>query len=174
MSIIEIVGDVCGRVSERMGMHINYVFGDSVYLNELLAIYSGSPKTSVLKFPLIALLAPLNENRDDLASLTMASVNLLIATSTLSEYTNEKRMDVSFKKVLIPIYKAFLDELMRDKRLDFGYKPEIRHTYRENYSYGKRNAIDDSGKALKDVIDGIDIGNLELKVKKIKCYGERI
>ena len=61
-------------------------------------------------------------------------------------------------------------------RFDF-YSGVVPHTYSENYRYGSRGVMSSDGKPFNDKIDGIDIRNMELKIKPektINCYGSRI
>ena len=52
-------------------------------------------------------------------------------------------------------------------RFDVPYDGILSHTYTENYSFGKRGAIDADGKEIDEKIDAIEIKNLELTIKKL-------
>ena len=63
-----------------------------------------------------------------------------------------------------------MEELERDRRLDWGYGGKIPHEYSENYSYGRYGAYTDaSGNAVSEPIDAINIVNLQVKVKINNC-----
>ena len=52
---------------------------------------------------------------------------------------------------------------------DFGYSGIVSHTYSENYSFGRRGAVDVDGKEVGEKIDAIEIKNLDLTVKNQNC-----
>jgi len=172
-SIIEVIGEVCASTGEAKGMNISYIFGDTEYIRNTLAMYSKSREINDLKFPLIALFTPFNEDRTNRGYFTSAGVSLMIATSTLSKYTNEERMCNSFIPVLRPIYECFLDRLRNNRDIVVQYNGVIPHTYQENYSFGSRGAMDSKNKPLDDLIDAINISNLKINVKNKQCYGTR-
>ena len=70
------------------------------------------------------------------------------------------------------MYYGFIEELKSDK-FDFGYSGIVSHTYSENYSFGRRGAVDVDGKEVGEKIDAIEIKNLDLTVK-IKLLCEQI
>lgn len=148
---------------------INYTFGNAQYVKDRLDLMGKSPATNGLKYPLIALFCPFNEQRDSPDYYTKAKVRILIAHASSKEWSNEQRRVLSFVNILRPIYKRFIEALSEDRRLDFGYDGHIRHEYSENYSYGRYGAHTATGDAVSDPIDAINISNLELKVKLPNC-----
>ena len=148
---------------------INYTFGNAQYVKDRLDELSKTPEGNDLKFPLIALFCPFSEKRDSPDYYSMAKVNILIACSTMREWSNEQRRETSFENVLRPIYRRFLESLINDGRFDFGYDECIVHDYSENYSYGRYGARTGTGDAVSEPIDAINISNLELKVKQPNC-----
>lgn len=182
--IIEIFGDVvkatakdCKIIithyrdeSEEISCpEINYIFGNARYVKENLDELSKSPTGSGHKFPLIALFCPFQEKRDSSDYFSKATVNVIIACSTSSGWSNEERLVLSFQNILRPIYKRLLESLKDDGRLDFGYHEVVRHNYSENYSYGRYGAHDGTGDAVSEPIDAINITNLELTVTNQTC-----
>lgn len=163
------VSDYKGGVKAMNCPTINYTFGNSMYVKEKLDTLSKTPKGNDIKFPLIALFCPFNEDRKSEDYHTKAKVRVLIACASNHEWSNEERLEVSFKNILRPIYHRFLEALQDDKRLDFGYNSQVTHEYSENYSYGRYGAVTSSGETVTDFIDAINISNLELKVKPSKC-----
>ena len=188
--IVDIFADVVSRVSEGLQItmpdaldpetfkvvdnpEVSYIFGNARYFKDDLDDKSKAEATSVKKFPVVCLFAPIKEkrNQEDATKhqyYTTARVSLLIACSSVKDWTNEQRKVYSFENVLRPIYKRLLDELERDPRLDWGYGGKIPHEYSENYSYGKYGAYtDNAGNAVSEPIDAINIVNLQLKIKPI-------
>ena len=148
---------------------INYVFGNAQYIKERLDELSTVPSGNEIKFPLIALFCPFNEQRNSQEYYTKAKVKVLIACSSSNDWSNEERLKVSFQNILRPIYNRFLEELREDGRFDFGYDGHISHEYSENYSYGRYGAYTDTGEQVSEPIDAINITNLLLTVKQSNC-----
>lgn len=148
---------------------INYVFGNTQYIKTYLDEMSKGQYGSPEKLPMIALLTPVVEDRSNPDYHAVVKVNVLISCQTNRDWSNEQRRDYSFAAVLRPIYTRFMEELKSDGRLDFGYNGAIRHSYSENYSYGKYGAFTTTGDEVSEPIDAIDIRNLELKIKHQNC-----
>lgn len=190
--IVDIIGDVVSRVSEGLTItmpsaldpatfvdvnapSVSYVFGNARYFKDDLDDKSKAEVTAVTKFPVVCLFAPIKEKRNQEDPerhqyYTTARVNLLIACSSTKEWSNEQRKVYSFENVLRPIYRRLMEELEKDRRLDWGYGHKIPHEYSENYSYGRYGAYTDAaGNAVSEPIDAINIVNLQLKIKLINC-----
>lgn len=148
---------------------INYTFGNAQYVKDRLDELSETAKGNEMKFPLIALFCPFNEQRNSPDCYTRSKVRILIAHSSIQQWSNEQRLETSFRNVLRPIYSSFLEALKEDGRLDFGYDEQIAHEYSENYSYGRYGAYTGTGEQVSEPIDAINISNLELKVKLPNC-----
>lgn len=171
--IIEIMADICDSLSQKRDSRINYIYGDSSYIREQLLELGKSKATASGKFPMIGLYVPYDEERDSSDYFCRTSVNMIIATNTLGKYTNEQRRKISFIGVLRPLYEDLIEEVGTCRRFDFGYSGIISHTYSENYSFGRRGALDVDGKEVGEKIDAIEIKNLELTVKNQNCYANR-
>ena len=194
--IVDIIGDVVSRVSEGLSItipevldaatvptsfidvdspEVSYVFGNARYFKDDLDDKGKAEETSVKKFPVVCLFAPIKEKRNQedpekRQFYTKASVNLLIACSSVKEWSNGQRKVYSFENILRPIYRRLMEELENDRRLDWGYGGKIPHEYSENYSYGRYGAYTDTaGNAVSEPIDAINIMNLQLKVKIDNC-----
>ena len=150
---------------------VNFVWGDSAYIREYLLSLKKSSSTAAYRFPVIGLYSPFDERKNN--GVVSASVNLILAVNTLVGYTNEQRMEVSFEKVLRPLYSEFMKALEGSKSFNVPYKG-FDHTYVENFSFGKRGALDVDGKEIDEKIDVIEIKNLDLTLKPIDCYENRL
>ena len=133
---------------------LNYIFGSSQYIKDILDEYSKSSAQSERKFPLVALFTPISEN---------------IACPSCKEWSNEMRRTTSFKNILRPIYKRLLEVLYEDSRFDCDYDEKVKHSYSENYSYGRYGAYTDSGEAVSEPIDAINIRSMEIKINNLNC-----
>lgn len=152
-------------------MPVNFVWGDSAYIREYLLSLKKSSSTAAYRFPVIGLYSPFDERKNN--GTVSASVNLILAVNTLVGYTNEQRMEVSFEGVLRPLYSDFMKALEDSKSFDAPYNG-FNHTYVENFSFGKRGALDVDGKEIDEKIDAIEIKNLDLTLKKLDCYANRL
>ena len=139
---------------------LNYIFGSSQYK---------SSAQSERKFPLVALFTPISEDRGDADYFSKAKVSLIIACSSCKEWSNEMRRTTSFKNILRPIYKRLLEVLYEDSRFDCDYDEKVKHSYSENYSYGRYGAYTDSGEAVSEPIDAINIRSMEIKINNLNC-----
>ena len=181
--IIEIIADVVEKTAEGCSLvvldgkggwktiscpKINYTFGNAQYVKDRLDILS-KPVADIMKFPLIALFCPFNEQRNSPDYYTKAKVRILIACASSKEWSNEQRLNTSFVNILRPIYNRFIEALREDGRFDFGYDEQVSHEYSENYSYGRYGAFTSTGEEVSEPIDAINISNLELKVKNPNC-----
>lgn len=167
--IIDIFRDkVIPKLNEGRNNPVNFVWGDSSYIREYLLTLKGSSTTAPYRFPLIGLYSPFDERIQN--GVVSASVNLIVAVNTLAGYTNEQRMELSFKEVLRPLYKDLLRALEDVRAFNIPYQG-LNHSYAENFSFGKRGALDVDGQEIDEKIDAIEIKNLELTLKNLDCYG---
>ena len=148
---------------------LNCIFGSSQYIKDILDEYSKSPGQSEKKFPLVALFTPIYEDRSDPNYFSKAKVSLIIVCSSCKEWSNEERRTTSFKNILRPIYKRLLEVLYEDFRFDCDCDEKVKHSYSENYSYGRYGAYTDSGKAVSEPIDAINIRSMEIKINNLNC-----
>lgn len=163
------VADAKGALTTVACPEIHYVFGNAQYVKDNLDELSRSAVGNEMKFPLIALFCPFNEQRNSPEYYSKAKVRMLIACSTSKAWSNEQRLESSFRNILRPIYDSFIKALKDDGRLDFGYTGHVIHEYSENYSYGRYGAHTDTGEEVSEPIDAINISNLEIKVKLPNC-----
>ena len=171
-SVNKIFEDVVKRVAERYGSNVSYMFGDWAYISNQLTAWGKSPSVCKLKYPIICLYSPFTEDRSSVKRQT--TLEFIIMVNTAKEYTNEDREKTSFEQVLRPIYNLFLEEIKKDSSIEADYKGKIPHLYRENYRYGRLGVIGEDGKQFGDFIDAIEIKEMNLTFKDVKCYGNRL
>lgn len=167
MSVIEILAEIVAKVSAETGIPINYSFGSAKYIKEKLDLLSKGNGYAEKRLPMIALFCPVNEERNNPDYYSVSSVNIIIACSTRTEWSNEDRLKNSFIVKLRPIYESLIRNIKNDSRLDCGYKEVVKHKYSENYSYGRYGAYVQNSEKLSDPIDAIDIRDLEINIKLI-------
>lgn len=172
VSVNRLFGDIVERVSERYGSHVAYQFGDWEYISNQLVVWGKSPEKSPMKYPIICLISPFEEDRREEDE--RVSLWFIVLVNTRKGYTNEERETFSFEKVLRPIYRIFIDEVGKDARFATNYRGIVPHTYTENYRYGRVGVLGPDGKPFRDFIDAIEIKNLDLTIKKTKCDGKEI
>ena len=178
-SIVEAVGQAVtitktkpdGTTEDIVGVDVNYLFGSAQYVKDMLDVRSKGAAAMPVKFPLIALQTPNVVTIDSGDYQYKTRINLIIACSSSKEWSNEKRMETSFKRVLLPIYEKLIEVLLADPRFDWGYGETefVPHTMSKNFDYGRYGAITPSGQEVSEPIDAIDIRSLELTVNNPKC-----
>ena len=182
--ITELFGDIVKAVSEDLEIpfpdgkggtqivrkpKLNYIFGNSRYIKEQLDAYSKSSSQSEVKLPLVALFCPVNEARDSADYFSTSKVALIIACSSRKDWSNVERRVMSFQNILRPIYNRLVDVLLEDVRFDWDFDDKVKHSYSENYSYGRYGAYTESGEAVSEPIDAINIRSMEITIKKPNC-----
>lgn len=173
ISVTGVMSQVVNEAGRIYGKPLNFLWGDWTYIANQLELWSKAPGTAARKYPVVCLFLPYDEERTDRRYASKTNVDLLIATPTRSGYTNEQREEKSFKAVLRPIYAALIEALRKSPLLDFE-RSHVPHTYSENYGYGSRGVMMSQDKKFTDLIDGIDIKQMQLKIKKQNCYGRRL
>ena len=171
-SVNEIFRDLVGRVAERYGKNVSFLFGDWGYISNTLVKWGNDSETSRLKYPIICLLSPYEEDRTDVNS--KVSLEFIIMVNTIKSYDNETRERRSFEEVLRPVYLIFIDEISKEPLFVRSYNGVVLHRYTENYRYGRLGVMAEDGKPFRDFIDAIEIKQMDLTIKKTKCYGNRL
>jgi len=175
-SVVDAVGEAVtiirtkadGTTEEREGVAINYIYGSGTYLKDMLDVRSKSRNPMPLKFPLVALFTPNVVKVDSRNYQYKTTLNMIIACSSKKDWSNEKRMETSFKRILLPIYEGLMSALLDDARFlwedDF-----VPHTMSKNFDYGRYGAYDASGGEVSEPIDAIDIRSLEITINNEYC-----
>lgn len=166
-----------GAIQEVEGVAINYIYGSAQYIKDVLDVRGkGVGSNMPLKFPLIALQTPNVQTVDSGDYQYRTKINLIIACSSKKDWSNEKRMETSFKRVLLPIYEKLIEVLLHDRRFDWGYGglEYVPHTMSKNFDYGRYGAITPSGQEVSEPIDAIDVRSLEIKVNNQNCIREYV
>ena len=184
-SIVQAVGESVtiiktkpnGTTEAVVGVDINYLYGSAQYIKDMLDVRSkGVGSNLPLKFPLIAMQTPNVQTVDSGDYQYRTKINLIIACSSKKEWSNEKRMETSFKRVLLPIYEKLIEVLLHDRRFEWNYGAleYVPHTMSKNFDYGRYGALTPSGQEVSEPIDAIDVRSLEIKVNNQKCVREYV
>jgi len=178
-SVVETVADSVtitktkadGTTEDVEGIDINYIFGSAQYVKDVLDVRSKGSRSMPVKFPLIALQTPNVVTVDSGDYQYKTKINLIIACSSRKEWSNEKRMETSFKRVLLPIYEKLIEVLLDDTRFDwsYGHVEYVPHTMSKNFDYGRYGALTPNGEEVSEPIDAIDIRSLEIIVNNQTC-----
>lgn len=166
-----------GSTEAHQGVDINYIYGSSQYVKDMLDVRSrGVGSNMPLKFPLIALQTPNVQTVDSPDYQYRTKINLIIACSSRKDWSNEKRMETSFERVLLPIYERLIEVLLHDRRFDWGYGKlsYVPHTMSKNFDYGRYGAMTPSGQEVSEPIDAIDVRSLEIKVNNQNCIRDYV
>lgn len=166
-SINDIIREVVDDVSECYGRNVSFLFGDWDYIANQLMLW-GTGEQAWRKYPIVCLRSPINESRE--RNSRSASLDVVILVNTLKNYTNEQRESESFVNVLRPIYELFMDRLCKHRMVNAPYSGMLQHVYTENYRYGRLGLQGGDDKKFKDFVDAIEIKNLSITIKDLKCY----
>jgi len=160
-----------GSAEEAEVIDINYIYGSAQYVKDMLDVRSKGANAMPVKFPLIAMQTPNVVTVDSPDYQYRTKLNLIIACSSRKEWSNEKRMETSFRRVLLPIYGKLIETLLSDPRFDWGYGQVeyVPHTMSKNFDYGRYGAVTPGGQEVSEPIDAIDIRSLEIKVNNQTC-----
>lgn len=154
-------------MSKRYGRNVSFLFGDWDYIANQLVLW-GTGAQAKKKYPIVCLRSPIDETRE--SKKRSASLDVVILVNTLKNYTNEQRESESFVKVLRPIYELFMEGLGKHRMVNAPYSGLLPHVYTENYRYGRLGLQGGDDMKFKDFVDAIEIKNLSITIKDLKCY----
>lgn len=119
------------------------------------------------KYPLIALRLDTPEEISD--GIQKFNLNIVIATLTKGQYTEELRMDKIFRPILYPLYLEFLKQLKNSGLFMWeGSTKYPPHTKIDRHFYGLPGPEGNTKYIFNDPLDGIEI--LDLKINSTtKC-----
>lgn len=172
MILVDIFRDIVKEASDDFGYTINYQFGDWQYMSKVLSAMGKSPVTANKKYPMIGLYSPFEEDRADPLYVGV-NISMIIAVNTLKDYTNEDRLEKSFKDTLYPVYDILMKKISRCRYLNIGYKSIASHVKTDNFRYGRSGVYGEGKSEFDDRIDAIDIKDLRLKVNNNCRYGNK-
>lgn len=124
------------------------------------------------RYPLVALFRDFPEEKGTGNGIySEVTLNMIIAVRTEPTYTSDKRKEKSFLPILYPIYNRLMELITKSPKF---MKPQgqtgmLKHTKIDHYFWGRESVYGADANIFQDWIDCIEIKNLKIKVKDIKC-----
>jgi hypothetical protein len=161
------VVDDIGEVVEAMDVStingvssVKYIYGHRKSIATRL-------NTRSEKYPLIAL--KLDTSEDIVEGIQQFNLNLVIATLTKGQYTEELRMDKIFRPVLYPLYIEFFKQLKNSGLFMWeGLHKYPPHVKTDRHFFGITEQEGNTKYIFNDPLDGIEITNLRIN-STTKC-----
>lgn len=164
-SIFEaIVSEVSTNLASATIPQVSFRHGTWVDILDELTIDSNSPDDDVKnnKYPLVCLIHQFDENPFDSQS-EDAEFTLIIVTRSTATMRTDERYTANFIPILYPIY-AELKQVIFDSMYFLGYNQAFSHTKRDLTHAGQESANGNTAYKLPDVLDGLLMSNIKLKV----------
>jgi hypothetical protein len=173
--VYDLLATVVGLTATAVGISpIHYTYGSGKEIVEKMVAMSKDPQVANPKYPLIALITDVIEERGlSTAIYTDATCHIVIANLTESQLLAEDRIAGNFKTVLYPIYEEFLYQLYKCHLFDIEESRLIRHRKIDRLDFGRSQFFSEAGLGA-DFIDAIELQNMVLKVKKYNCLTHKI
>lgn len=145
--------------------HVYYLHGHPLDIVARLQEKLSSPNDKDKRFPLIALIQDIREERmPNAAAYADAPLNIMIAALTEAKWNSEQRYDKTFKPVLYPIYYEFLNQVELSTEVSTINHSFIKHNKYDRLYWGKQGLYGNTGNMFNDFIDAIEIDNLRLQI----------
>jgi hypothetical protein len=146
---------------------INYQPGRSLQILKSINDLDNSTSLKDLKYPLIAILLPIREQRGSSGYVKCIVPRIVIATLTKSGTGSENVLprydeDGNFKSILYPCYNEFMNQLAQSQYTIFSDPDRFVHIKMDNPG---QQPI---GEGSSDYIDSVEILNLEIILNQIK------
>ena len=169
-----------GSYTYSVNVASNFTWGAQTYFNLFLEFYYGHAKEIQMdindlmykkrhRFPFLAMFLNITEDRDDLPGIELtADVNFVIIIDAQSKWRAAERTETSFKQVLHPVYKLFINTLKSSGYFATDENDLIKHGKVDNYHYSADEAKKQNTLAV--IADAVEINNIELNLFKNNCY----
>ncbi len=149
-----------------------YMHGHPLDIIKTLNEKDSSPTNKSKKYPLIALFQDFTEEigRDQRIQ-SSASLNLVIAYHTRSDYNSAQRYDNSFRTILYPLYDLFIEKITSSSWFLNASDSLTVHEKIDRLYWGRGEQKGNRAVVFNDLIDAIEIQNLrlDLRLTQIKC-----
>ncbi|MES2593143.1 MAG: hypothetical protein V4608_14770 [Bacteroidota bacterium] len=150
---------------------VHYEFGTVLEIIETLTQKTESNEWRYKKYPLVCLFVDIKEPIGEVGDYSDLKLNMAIVYGTNADFKAKQRLELNFKRVIMPIYHAFLDELSLRGNAFIGIGPaeRIKHTAIRHYYWGRNTISGNEANKLGDFVDGLGIENLELRYYLNRC-----
>ena len=138
-----------------------FMYGHPVEINSRLMNKDKGKVTQFQKYPLIALRADVEAEKD--GGVINYRLNLAIFTITKGNLNAEERTEQVFKPILIPIYDKLIESLRKSGLFIWSGHYVPKHTYVERPFWGTSGDQGTVKRLFNDPVDCIELINLELK-----------
>jgi hypothetical protein len=96
------------------------------------------------------------------------NLTFIIANITDPTYTAARRLELSFKPTLYPLYEEFMTKLRFSKSIiPNSVVPYLEHTKIDRFFWGSQ--LNPQGNVVNDHLDAIEIKDLKIKIQNINC-----
>lgn len=166
----QIVSEVETNLASESSLDIpqvNFKHGTMLDIAAELVADSKSPEKKLVRYPLVCLIYKADEKFVDEFEPEI-NVDILICTATQKTYSNDQRYTTNIKPIIYPIY-AELKSVISKSKYFWGYKKGFDHTKIDLPHAGQESAQGNVAYELQDVIDGLMMKGLKLKVAVSKC-----
>ena len=145
-----------------------YLHGHPLDIIKVLNQKDRSPTNKSKKYPLIALLQDFTETIGTNQKIkSSASLNILIAYSTKSEYDSAQRYDNSFRDILYPLYDLLIEKIISSNMFLNASDNLTSHDKIDRLYWGRGETKGNVSVVFNDLIDAIEIQNLQLDLRLV-------
>jgi hypothetical protein len=96
------------------------------------------------------------------------NITLIIANITDPTFTAARRLELSFKPTLYPLYEELMTKLRFNHNIiPNAVVPYIEHSKTDRFFWGSQ--LNPQGNVVNDHLDAIEIKDMKIKVKNINC-----
>lgn len=168
-TVIDVFADIVGKVSAKLTPAlseydatipgVNYLYGPPKQIIKVLQSWNGTAMAQE-KYPIVALLQPFEAQKGQQIGIdAYENVRLIIGRQSDASWETDKRYEVNFRPVLLPIYYELLNQIDLDKRFTTQGRDLIPHSMIE-WPYW------DDGKDSNPFDDWLDV--IEVKFTRLK------
>lgn len=158
--------EISDDVSAKLGITLLYMYGTPKEIIENLREISYDPLQTTKKYPMLALLANIKEERGIKGIMARIEANMVIATLTDPAYKSPTRIATNFYPVLYPIYEQLLKSIAISPYYLETTWHHIEHFKEDNLYWGKQGLYTEEGNVFEDRIDAITINRMKLSIKQ--------
>ena len=159
-----LVSEVSTNLASATIPQVSFRHGTWLDILKELTVDSNSPTEAVKngKYPLVCLIHQFDEKPFDSISET-TNLTLIIVTNSTIDATTDARYTDNFIPILYPIY-AELKQVIADSMYFLGYNQNFSHIKRDLTHAGQSGEDGNTAYKLPDVLDGLLMTNIDLKV----------